>query len=75
MDIRMLRSTTQQRDRERAERATLVEQEKLVRGGQRRTAGMEHAPGPCTMHHHACMSTCTPQAVMHPSSTALVREH
>jgi len=31
-DIKMLRSTVQQRDKERQERATLVAQEKLVSG-------------------------------------------
>lgn len=31
-EIKSLRSTVQQRDKEKAERATLVQQEKLVRG-------------------------------------------
>ena len=31
-DIKLLRSTVQQRDKERAERATLVQQEKLQKG-------------------------------------------
>ena len=38
-EIKVLRSTVLQRDKERAERATLVAQEKLVRGKVRGQAG------------------------------------
>lgn len=40
-EIKVLRSTVLQRDKERAERATLVAQEKLVRGKVRRHTHMD----------------------------------
>ena len=39
-EIKMLRSTTQQRDKERAERAGLVAQERLVQGAPGQQAGV-----------------------------------
>jgi hypothetical protein len=44
-DIKMLRSTVQQRDKERQERATLVAQEKLVSGRWGHTTPHHTTPG------------------------------
>jgi hypothetical protein len=46
-EIKVLRSTVLQRDKERAERATLVAQEKLVRGKVRQANTTVHCSG-CT---------------------------
>jgi hypothetical protein len=56
-EIKVLRSTVLQRDKERAERATLVQQEKLVRGKVRRR--MRSALGQdCCVFCNCCCVIC-----------------